>query len=184
VPSTSNLRTDGSAIRGGPAARRTGAPVLKKEDEMTAKDKLIAPIADHGLLKDLDPHHAHKLASLALEAQFQPEQVIFNEKDTSGYFYLILSGSVAIEIVAPARHIQIETLHDGDGMGWSSLLGDEPKHLHARALTNVRALAFLGKDLRQACEQDSNFGYALMRRLLAIAVERLDATRFQLVNRY
>jgi CRP/FNR family transcriptional regulator, cyclic AMP receptor protein len=151
---------------------------------MTAKDKLIVPIADHGLLKDLDPHHAHKLASMALEAQFQPQQVIFKEKDTAGYFYLILSGSVALEIVGPARHIQIETLHDGDGMGWSSLLGDEPKHLHARALTEVRALAFSGKDLREACEQDPKFGYALMRRLLAIAVERLDATRFQLVNRY
>lgn len=151
---------------------------------MSAKDELIAPIADHGLLKDLDPHHLHKLATLALEAQFQPGQVIFKEQDTSGCFYLILSGYVAIEIVGPARHIPIETLHDGDGMGWSSLLGDEPKHLHARALTDVHALAFLGKDLRQACEQDPKFGYALMRRLLAIAVERLDATRFQLVHRY
>ena len=68
-------------------------------------------------------------------------------------------------------------------MGWSSLLGEEPKHLQARALTDVRALAFAGKELRQACEHDPKFGYALMRRLLAIAVERLDATRFQLMNR-
>ncbi len=151
---------------------------------MTAKDQLIVPISDHGMLKDLDPHHAHKLATLALEARFDPEHVIFKEKDTAGNFYLILSGSVVLEIVGPARRIQIETLHDGDGMGWSSLLDDEPKHLRARALTEVRALAFSGKDLRQACEQDPKFGYALMRRLLAIAVERLDATRFQLVNRY
>ena len=64
----------------------------------------MAPIADHGLLKDLDPHHLHKLATLALEAKFQPRQVIFKEQDTSGSFYLILSGSVAIEIVGPARH--------------------------------------------------------------------------------
>ena len=156
----------------------------EKKDEMNAKDELITPISDHGLLKDLDPHHLHKLASLALEARFQAEQSIFEEKDTSGYFYLILSGSVAIEIVTAARHIQIETLHDGDGLGWSSLLGDEPKHLRARALTHVRALAFVGKDLRQACDLDPKFGYALMRRLLAVAVERLDATRFQLVHRY
>jgi CRP/FNR family transcriptional regulator, cyclic AMP receptor protein len=156
----------------------------EKKDEMNAKDELITPISDHGLLKDMDPHHLHKLASLGLESQFQAGQAIFEEKDTSGYFYLILSGSVAIEIVTAARHIQIETLHDGDGLGWSSLLSDEPKHLRARALTDIRALAFIGKDLRQACELDAKFGYALMRRLLAVAVERLDATRFQLVHRY
>jgi CRP-like cAMP-binding protein len=55
---------------------------------------------------------------------------------------------VALEIIAPARHIEIETIHEGGGMGWSSLLGDEPKRLQARAVTDVRALAFTGKDLR------------------------------------
>lgn len=151
---------------------------------MTSRDELIAPITEHGLLKDLDPHYAYKLVALALEAQYRPGQVIFKEKDTSGFFYLIVSGAVAVEIAAPERHIQIETLREGDGLGWSSLLGNEPKHLHARALTEVRALAFPGQDLRQACEDDPGFGYALLRRLLAIAVERLDAIRFQLVHRH
>ena len=151
---------------------------------MTANDTLIARVTDHGLLKDLDPHYAHKLAGLALEAHFAPEQVIFKEKDTAGLFYLILSGSVALEIAGPARRLEIETLHDGDGMGWSALLGDEPKHLQARALTEVRALAFEGKRLHEACDGDPAFGYALMKRLLAMAVERLDAAGFQLINRY
>ena len=106
---------------------------------MTANDTLIATVTDHGLLKDLDPRYAHKLAGLALEARFGSGQVIFTEKDTAGFFYLILSGSVVLEILGPARHIEIETLHDGDGMGWSALLGEEPKHLQARALTEVRA---------------------------------------------
>ena len=151
---------------------------------MTANDTLIAPVTDHGLLKDLDPRYAHKLAALALEAHFTPEQVIFKEKDTAGFFYLILSGSVMLEIVGPARHIEIETLHDGDGMGWSALLGDGPKHLQARALTDVRAMAFEGKGLREACDLDPEFGCALMKRLLAMAVEQLDAAGYQLINRY
>ena len=151
---------------------------------MTANDTLMASVTDHGLLKDLDPRYAHKLASLALEAHFEPEQVIFKEKDTAGFFYLILSGSVTLEIVGPARRIEIEILHGGEGMGWSALLSEEPKHLQARALTEVRALAFEGKGLREACDNHPEFGYALMKRLLAMAVERLDAAGYQLINRY
>jgi CRP/FNR family cyclic AMP-dependent transcriptional regulator len=151
---------------------------------MTANDSLTAPVMDHGLLKDLDPRYSHQLAALALEAHFAPKQVIFKEKDTAGLFYLILSGSVMLEILGPARAIKIETLHGGDGMGWSALLGHEPKHLQARAITDVRVLAFEGKGLREVCENDPAFGYALMKRLLGIAVERLDAATSELVNRY
>ncbi len=150
----------------------------------TINDILIAPLTDHGLLKDLDPRYSHKLASLALEAHFAPGQVIFKEKDTAGLFYLILSGSVALEIAGPARLIEIETLHAGAGLGWSALLGDQPKHLQARGITAVSALAFEGRLLREASEEDPRFGCALMKRLLGVAVERLDAAGLQLLNRY
>lgn len=138
---------------------------------MKAKDALIAAVNDHGLLRDLDPRYAHKLAALASEAHYAPGQVIFKENDTVRLFYLILSGSVVLEIVGPAQQIEIEKRGGVDGMGWSALLGQEPKHLQARALTDVRLLAFEGKRLRKACENDPAFGCALMKRLLEIHKE-------------
>ena len=138
---------------------------------MVAKDALNAAFTDDGLLRELDPHYVHKLAALASEARYAPDQVIFKEEDTTRLFYLILSGSVALEMEGPARHIEIETRDGGDGMGWSALLGYEPKHLQARALTDVRVLAFEGKRLRKACENDPAFGCALMKRLLEIHKE-------------
>jgi CRP/FNR family cyclic AMP-dependent transcriptional regulator len=138
---------------------------------MKAKDALIAAVTDHGLLRDLDPRYVNKLAALASEAHYAPGQVIFQEEDTTRLFYLILSGSVALEMEGPARHIEIETRDGGDGMGWSALLGHEPKHLQARALTDVRVLAFEGKRLRNACENDPAFGCTLMKRLSEIHKE-------------
>src|SRR5437588_10641215 len=96
--------------------------------DLLSNDLLIEAIKDQGMLKSLAPHHVHKLAALALEASFHPEQIIFREGETAGYFYLITSGSVVLEIVAPARHIHIQTLHPGDAMGWSSLLDTGHRH--------------------------------------------------------
>jgi CRP/FNR family transcriptional regulator, cyclic AMP receptor protein len=138
---------------------------------MKAKDALIAAVNDHGLMRDLDPRYLHKLAALALEAHFAPEQVIFKEEDTTRLFYLILSGSVVLEIAGSASNIETEIRNGGDGMGWSALLGYEPKHLQARALTDVRVLAFEGKRLRKACENDPAFGCALMKRLSEVHKE-------------
>ena len=58
------------------------------------------------------------------------------------------------------------------------------KHFKARTLEPVRALSFDGGRLRQACEQDAAFGYALMRQLLTVVSERLQATRLQLLDVY
>jgi CRP/FNR family cyclic AMP-dependent transcriptional regulator len=147
---------------------------------LLATDRLIESIKDQGLLRNLDPHHVHRLAGLALEASFEPEQVIFREGDAKVYFYLITSGSVVLEVLTPARHIKIQTLHQGDAMGWSSLLDTSERHFQARALSSVTAVAFDGAELRQACEQHPSFGYALMKRLLETVTERVDASRQQI----
>ena len=136
-----------------------------------ANNSLIAAVTDHGLLRGLDPHYVHKLAALASEAHYAPGQVIFKENDTVRLFYLILSGSVVLEIEGSAQQIETEIRDGGDGMGWSALLGYEPKHLQARTLTDVRVVAFEGKRLRKACDNDPAFGCALMKRLLEIHKE-------------
>ena len=148
--------------------------------QLQNKDSLLEAIKDQGLLRNLDPHHVHKLAAFALESSFKSEHVIFRERDVTGYFYLITSGSVVLESVAPARHIPVQTLHRGDTFGWSSLIGSGPAHFQARALSPVTAVAFDGAEVRAACEHDPRFGYAIMKRLLEVVTERVDASRHQI----
>jgi CRP-like cAMP-binding protein len=145
----------------------------------------IEAVREHGLLKDLDPLFVEKLAGLALEAQFRPDQIVFSEGDASGFFYLIISGTIALEMAGALSHaIRIQTLHDGDAMGWSALLPGDRKHFQARATSHVRALAFEGERLREAFDTDPAFGYAMTKRLLKTVVERLDSTRVQLADSY
>jgi CRP/FNR family cyclic AMP-dependent transcriptional regulator len=139
--------------------------------------------ADHRkLFVELDSHTTAKMVDLGIEAWFDPGQIIFRERDQSGQFYLITHGSVALEQPGESRAIRIQTLHEGDFLGWSALLGEGTRHFQARALTGVGAITFDGGLLRTTCENDSSFGYALMKRLLLLVTERLDATRSQVAG--
>jgi hypothetical protein len=48
----------------------------------------------------------------------------------------------------------------------------------------TRAIALDGKCLRKKSEEDHDLGYELLRRFSSIIVERLEATRLQLLDVY
>jgi hypothetical protein len=81
----------------------------------------------------------------------------------------------------PARLL---TLHDEDVLGWSWLFPTYRWHFDARVLQPVRAIAFDGACLRQKAVDDHELGYELMRRFAQVIVNRLQATRLQLLDVY
>ena len=141
-------------------------------------------VRGHPFLKEFLPQHIDKLADIAQDARFDRDQVIFRERDASSFFYLILSGKVALEVTALGRTIRVQTVSDGEALGWSSVLPSEGKHFQARALGAVRALVFDGARLRELSQEDCSLGFTLMRSLLAIVADRLQATRVQLLDMY
>jgi CRP-like cAMP-binding protein len=135
-------------------------------------------------LSQLSREHLNKLLPLAQEAQFKRDQVLFREGGKSENLYLVVSGSVALEVIAAGQAIQISSLHPGDVLGWSAISEDGHARFQARAVEAVSALAFPGQPLRELCDGDPALGYALLKQLLGLVTERLDATRFQLVDMY
>jgi len=141
-------------------------------------------LREHPFLEGFKPQHVEKMAGMAREVQFGRDQMIFREGEQSDMFYLLLSGRVALEVSAPGRIVRIQTLGEGDELGWSSLLEEESKRFQVRSLEPARALAFQGAQLRQACEEDCAFGYALERQIIKVISSRLQATRLQLLDLY
>jgi CRP/FNR family cyclic AMP-dependent transcriptional regulator len=52
-------------------------------------------------------------------------------------------------------------------------------HFQGRALRPVSTVASPGDRFREACDRDPEMGYALLKRLLELVTERLDATRMR-----
>lgn len=145
---------------------------------------LVELLRQHPFLHGFEEKHLEKLADLTHEVKFSRDRIIFREGDASSFFYLILSGKVALEVTALGRTLRVQTLAEGESLGWSSVLASEGKHFQARALGPVRALVFDGARLRESCETDPAFGYRLMLRLLDVVAGRLQATRIQLLDMY
>ncbi len=145
---------------------------------------LVDALREHSFLEGMKQNYVQKIAEMTMEVQFARDQIIFREGDESGLFYLLTSGKVALEISAPGRIVRVETLGEGDELGWSSLIGGEGKTFQARSLEPVRALAIDAARMRHACEQDPGFGYGVVARVLKVVSRRLQATRLRLLDLY
>jgi CRP/FNR family cyclic AMP-dependent transcriptional regulator len=150
---------------------------------MTTQAVLDA-LRKHPFVQGFEAPQVDKLAALAKEVRFDPDQIIFREGDECSEFYLIVSGRVGLEIAAPNRTFRVETLAAGDELGWSAILAGKGKHFQARVLAPVEALAFEGPDLMALCRADPALGLNLMIALLGVVSERLQFTRLQVLDTY
>ncbi len=142
-------------------------------------------LAEHPFFRDLGPEHLATVVGCAANVTFDAGKFVFREGDEANRFFVIREGKVAVEVFVPGRGaITIESIDGGEVLGWSWLFPPYKTHFDARALTHVRALALDGACLRDKCEEDTDLGYQFMRRFNQIVVERLEATRMQLLDLY
>jgi CRP-like cAMP-binding protein len=142
-------------------------------------------LAQHPFLKELEPRHLKILVGCASNVRLNAGQILFHESEEANQFYMIRQGKVAIEILAPELGpITVQTLGEGDVLGWSWLIPPYRWRFSARAVELTRAIALDGKCLRQKSEEDHDLGYELLKRFSGIIVERLEATRLQLLDVY
>lgn len=142
-------------------------------------------LAEHPFLKGLPPALLAELVGCAANVKFETGAFIFRQGQEANNFYILRDGKVAVEVFAPQKGaIAIDTLAAGDVLGWSWLIPPYHWHFDARAIEPTRAIALDGRCMRTKCESDHELGYELMKRFAQIIEQRLDATRWQLLDVY
>jgi CRP-like cAMP-binding protein len=142
-------------------------------------------IAQAPIFAGLEASHLDLIAGCARNAHLAAGAFLLREGAPADRFYLIRHGTVALEVDAPGRDpLVIETLQAGDVVGWSWLFAPYRWQLDGRAVQACRVIAFDGACLRGKCERDHELGYQLMSRFAANLVNRLQATRLQLLDVY
>jgi len=140
-------------------------------------------LAEHPFFKGMKAEHLKILADSAMKATFDSGQVIFREGDPANRFYLIQHGKVVLETPGKeATAAPFQIIGEGDVLGWSWLFPPFHSHFEARALEPTQSIFLYGPRLREECEQNCELGYALMKRTVAVVIQRLQATRERLVE--
>jgi len=156
---------------------------MRKTAELKSNGKVAALIQSHPFFKDFDPHQQRLLADCAMEKNFEAGEIIFREGDPANRFYLILEGKVILEsYVLDRGRVEIQTIEAGDVLGWSWLLPPYYWQFDARAVTPTKAIFFYATPLRDEAENDHELGYQLYKRISAVMLKRLQATRRRLLE--
>jgi CRP-like cAMP-binding protein len=148
--------------------------------------KTIADLLEEiPLLADLSVDQRATVGGCGQNVVFGDGEALFREGDDADTFFALRQGNVALEIASPVRGpLVVQTVHEGDVIGWSWLFEPYRTRFDARARGEVHALAFDGECLRGKCEADHELGYELMRRFASVLTDRLQATRMQLLDLY
>jgi CRP-like cAMP-binding protein len=146
--------------------------------ELPETGALAARIAQHPFLAGMAPEHLRVLTATAMAVEFKAGQMIFKEGDVANRFYLIQSGQIALGSQKEEDDpIRIQTIGAGGVLGWSWLFPPYYWHFDARALEPIKAIFFYGTRLREQCDQDPELGLELMKRVIQVLMQRLQATR-------
>ena len=145
-------------------------------------NNLTELITTHPFFRNMKPEHLKILTENAAEVEFEAGEILFREREPANQFYLIESGSIALEAHEPPDGTKlVQKLGVGDVLGWSWLFPPFVWHFRARALEQTSAIVLNGAHLLITAEADHDFGYELMKRVAQVVIRRLQATRKELI---
>ncbi len=142
-------------------------------------------VSEHPFFAELGAAHCQLVAGCAKNVRFEAGSYILREGNPADEFYLIREGRVALEVHAPGkREITFQTVGPGEIIGVSWLVPPYRWSYDARAIDRVRAISLDARCLRGKCDDDHDLGYEMMTRFVPVLVQRLQATRLQLLDLY
>ncbi|GGN48621.1 hypothetical protein GCM10011579_001430 [Streptomyces albiflavescens] len=137
------------------------------------------------MLRVLPAEHREQLMHIAREVSFPQGARLFEEGMRADRFWIIRTGTVALDIRVPGRRAAvIETLGHNELIGWSWLFGPHTWHLGAEATSPVRAYEFDAVAVRAMCHDDPALGLRVAEWVGGIVAHRLRSTRTRLLDLY
>ncbi|MGD1218617.1 MULTISPECIES: Crp/Fnr family transcriptional regulator [Streptomyces] len=133
----------------------------------------------------LGTEHREQLMRLAREVSFPSGTRLFEEGRHADRFWIIRSGTVALDLHVPGRRAAvIESLGHGELVGWSWHFAPYVWQLGAEAASPVRAHEFDADSVRAMCARDPEFGRAVATWVGRVVAQRLQASRNRLLDLY
>jgi CRP-like cAMP-binding protein len=136
-------------------------------------------LRDHAFTQGLGEAQIDRLAGIATQVAFEENEVILVDGARSTSFFLLLTGSVVVELRAPRYVVTVQALGPGSAFGWSALLEDQDTLFQVRARERTTALQIDGATLKTYCMSDPELGAEFFHRILRVVAGRVKATELR-----
>ncbi len=136
--------------------------------------------------RELSEDHIRKIASISRIRPMKAGEIIFREGDTHESVYIVVEGRVGLEMFVPHKgKVRFYTAEPWELFGWSSVTPNvHVRTAGATAVLDGRLIRVDAERLNQACDEDHDLGYLVMRRLARVVAGRLQVTRLQLLDMF
>ncbi len=153
---------------------------------MNPTDEVYEELRKIPWFEELDPGDVRKFAEISSLRYFKSGEVFFHEGDKQDYFYIVLSGRVALDMFVPHRgKVRFFTCEVWDTFGWSSVT--PVVRTRTAGAVGVMAGTVIATDtakLQELCDRDHDIGYLFMRRMTNVIASRLLVTRLQMLDMF
>jgi CRP-like cAMP-binding protein len=159
--------------------------VIFEETGAMGSKPLPQTVKDIKFLDGFDAAHLKQIAEISQMRRFENGETLFDEGESADHLYLIVSGSVLLEVSTAAtgsKHIL--TVREGELLGWSALTDYRKYAAKAIAVSPVKVVQIDGGKLKAMCDSDPSFGYEFLRRTMIALARRLTTTWKQLAELY
>ncbi len=151
--------------------------VVQNKSEAVGKIHFFRGLAEPELVQ---------VANICEEHNFEVGELCQVEGQSTNKIHLIVKGRVGAVRHIPnvtycSSEIILDTLHDGDVFGWSSLIKGTPWST-LRVLDPTEVLTLDAADLINLCESNTHIGYILMKNLSTLIASRLKRNRMNILN--
>lgn len=142
-------------------------------------------LAAQPFFQGLNPRHFQELAACAHRINFSAGEFLCRAEEEASRFYLILQGRVSVEIFSARRGpMTLQTLGEGEVLGWLWSEKTYHWHLDARAVSLTRTVSLEVSCLRDKCEADHDLGYEIMKRYAHSLAVRFRVSSLQLTDMF
>jgi len=142
-------------------------------------------LSDQELFRGMGRDPIERLAAHAAPRSLERNEVLFRHGEPAEHFFLVRSGGVVLEVPAiSGPTLEVQRLAAGEVLGWSWLIPPYRWNFDARAVEASELLAFDGVAIREACEHDPAFGYAVLKRFSALMSQRLEVARQRMMENW
>jgi len=146
---------------------------------------ILAILRSASLLQGISDSHLRKLAASAVMQHYAAGTTLFQEDAVHHTFYLVVEGSVALDIHNPRRRPRrVLSVGRGEILAWSAVLGNGVMTTSAITTAPTTVIAWPATELLSVCHSDHEVGYLVMQRIAQALARRLTATRLQLLDMF